>query len=698
MPQVLLQLITHCESDEAGMASLAQILANDAALSTKVLRVATSPAYHRGAHAARLEHALTTIGMDMVRTLLITESVYQTFNQVGAAHDIDLRAFWKHSISTGIAARAVAQKLGYAHVEEAYLAGLLHDIGRLALVTAMPEEYALNFFALDDLALCAAEERTLEITHADAGALLLERMNLDSFIADSLRYHHDVLTHLQTAHPLVRTIAIADALTSSAALKEDGLQTIARQTGISEQDLLECMSVDDQVQAIAKSLGIEPPGPDSHPPQPASSRTKHASGNPLGLKVRDLMLASKATEGLDRYKETDACMQAIVGAAVILFDFSDALIFTASSLGKVLAPVALPEGRQRLSGLTLPLDGVSVAALSARTGDVHFHFPQQKGSVAEEQLLRLLGVDSLVALRLGVASGQTAVLLGATDAAGIHYLQGRKQLLRDFGSQAGAALERVLQRTRTESEEIAGQFRLASQRVAHEVNNPLSIIKNYLAVLNRKSDGKQPIAEELAIVAEEIDRVAQIINEFATSQQRTSDMTSDVGSALEYASRLFLDSKSINPGVRVRCHGARSGVKVKAAIDPRTLNQILLNLIKNANEAMPDGGHIELHDKGIVHRDGRQYVMVSIRDTGPGIPAHVLSKLFTPVQSAKGGAHRGLGLSIVHELVGKSEGHIFCRSGSTGTIFEILLPVAGGASVSVSMTASQVASSMQGKQ
>lgn len=697
MPQVLLQLIAHCESDEAGMASLAQILANDAALSAKVLRVATSPAYHRGTHAARLEQALATIGMDRVRTLLITESVYQTFNRIGTSHDIDLRAFWRHAISTGIIARAVAQKLGYAHAEEAYLGGLLHDIGRLALVAALPEEYAANFFALDDLALCAAEERTLEITHAEAGALLLERMNLDSFIADSLRYHHAVLTHLQTAHLLVRTIAIADALASPDALGEGGLRTIAGQTGISEQDLRECLCVDTQVQAIAKLLGIELAGIDAQPSRPAPAHAKPAAGDPLGHKVRDLMLATKATEGLDRYKETDACMQAIVGAAVILFDFSDALIFTALSQDRILAPVALQKDRQRLSGLRLPFDDASVAALSARTGEVHFHLPPRQASIAEQQLLRFLGADALVALRLGAASGQTAVLLGTTDAAGARHLQDRRQLLRDFGTQAGAALERVSLRANAESVEsveIADRFRLASQRVAHEVNNPLSIIKNYLGVLHRKSGGEQAIAEELAIMTEEIDRVAQIINEFATSPQPTSDTASDVGAALEYAARLFLGSGSINPGVRIGCRDAGSGVK--AAVSPRTLNQILLNLIKNANEAMPDGGRIELHDHGIVHRDGRQYVMVSVSDTGPGMPAHVLSSLFAPVRSDKGGAHRGLGLSIVHELVGKAEGHIACRSGTAGTLFDILLPPAGGAGVA--QTAAQTASSMQGEQ
>lgn len=69
-----------------------------------------------------------------------------------------------------------------------------------------------------------------------------------------------------------------------------------------------------------------------------------------------------------------------------------------------------------------------------------------------------------------------------------------------------------------------------------------------------------------------------------------------------------------------------------------------------------------------------------ISDTGPGLSAEVLANLFSAVRSTKEGAHHGLGLSIVHSLVKKMQGLITCRSGKTGTTFEILLPARGSAS------------------
>ena len=186
MPQILLKLIEHCQTDDAGMAELAKLIAKDAAMVAKIIGVANSSAYHRSGQMFSLEQSLIALGTDMVKTLLISESVLQVLGNFSQPSGTDLRAFWKHSLTAAIAARMIASKTGYAHTEEAYLAGLLHDAGRLALLATAPGEYTVNFFAPDDDELCIAEQRTLQITHAEAGAWLIERWDLDSFLADSV--------------------------------------------------------------------------------------------------------------------------------------------------------------------------------------------------------------------------------------------------------------------------------------------------------------------------------------------------------------------------------------------------------------------------------------------------------------------------------------------------------------------------------
>lgn len=685
LPQVLVQLVSHCESEDAGIGSLAELLSRDAALAAKVLRIASSPAYRRGPVPANLEQALATIGIDMVRTMLLTESVYQTFNGFAITRGLDLRPFWAHSIATAISARAIAGKLGYAQTEEAYLAGLLHDIGRLALVAAAPDEYATNFHAEDGPSLCATEERTLEITHPEAGALLIEGLALDSFLADSIRYHHEPLERLQTAHPLVRLTALADVFATHATSPDGIPPDVAHMAGFSPEEAHEHIrSLAERIAHLAASLGIEVPK-ETRPALPArraaAANTSILGSDRLNEKMRDLMLVSKTAEELRKFQEADACTRAIVKSSVILFGFTDAIVLSRSAGAGgdnlTLTPSALEDGRMRLSGLSLPLDEDNIAGMAALHGMAAFHIPPRVASVVEDQLLRYFKTDALVALRLSPSAQDPVVLLGAMSAGQAQLLRNRQHLLGDFGRQSGTILGQALQQGAAEDDvglpdaALADEFQLAARRVAHEVNNPLSIIKNYLALLDRKAGSRQAIGDELSIVAEEVDRVAQIVNDFAREHQAQPEDSADVNGALAHASRIFAESGSLHPEVRIAHHASRE--PVRADIDPRVLHQVLMNLVKNANEAMANGGRIDLRNAGLVPRDGRQWIAVSVADTGPGIPDALSHRLFSSVASTKDGPNRGLGLSIVHDLVTKAGGRISFRSSNAGTVFDILL-------------------------
>jgi signal transduction histidine kinase len=140
--------------------------------------------------------------------------------------------------------------------------------------------------------------------------------------------------------------------------------------------------------------------------------------------------------------------------------------------------------------------------------------------------------------------------------------------------------------------------------------------------------------------------------------------------------RLFRDTEYIPPAVQIAVR--LQDQPFETGGDADTLKQILVNLMKNAVEALPGGGEIAIGNNGYVNRDGQLYVELWIKDTGPGISAEVMANLFTPVRSAKGSAHRGLGLSIVHGLVKQLQGFITCRSSKKGTTFEILLPSLNG--------------------
>ena len=100
MPQILIKLIEHLQADDAGMPELAALIAKDAAMTSKILTVANSSAYHRNPRTVGLEQSLVSLGTDMIKTLVISESVFQTFNSFPHSGSTDLRGFWKGSLTT----------------------------------------------------------------------------------------------------------------------------------------------------------------------------------------------------------------------------------------------------------------------------------------------------------------------------------------------------------------------------------------------------------------------------------------------------------------------------------------------------------------------------------------------------------------------------------------------------------------------
>jgi signal transduction histidine kinase len=132
----------------------------------------------------------------------------------------------------------------------------------------------------------------------------------------------------------------------------------------------------------------------------------------------------------------------------------------------------------------------------------------------------------------------------------------------------------------------------------------------------------------------------------------------------------------VPPAVQIVASMLDSAAEIEGDAD--ILKQILVNLVKNAVEALGAGGRIDISNRGHVNRERALYVELVVSDNGPGLSPEVLANLFSAVRSTKDGAHHGLGLSIVHGLVKKLGGQITCRSGRAGTTFEILLPAAVG--------------------
>src|SRR5262245_54410811 len=170
MPQILLRFLDEAGSEQASMDTLAELVMRDPALSARVLTVANSAAFRRGGEMRSIRQSLGALGTRMVRTIASCLVVQNVFGRLPGAKAQDLAGFWRHSLFVAELARAAAHELGAAdnECEEAYLAGLLHDVGQLVLLGGLGKAYGTLLTSSHSEAELVGNERPVLATDHSA--------------------------------------------------------------------------------------------------------------------------------------------------------------------------------------------------------------------------------------------------------------------------------------------------------------------------------------------------------------------------------------------------------------------------------------------------------------------------------------------------------------------------------------------------
>lgn len=231
---------------------------------------------------------------------------------------------------------------------------------------------------------------------------------------------------------------------------------------------------------------------------------------------------------------------------------------------------------------------------------------------------------------------------------------------------------------------------MVTDKVIHEINNPIAIIKNYLESLSLKLPDRHPAQEELSVVREEMTRVSMLLDGLSSfSNPKISGF--ELVDINRLCSRMLeIMKKSILLPRQVRAELDPDPDLPEVMTDPNGMKQVLINLVKNAAEAMTDGGRVRIRTRFLAESakilvgEKKQLpgaIEIRITDNGPGISPDILEKLFEPYNSSKAGdgnRNAGLGLSIVHAIVRELNGRISCQSRpGKGTCFTVHLPVDG---------------------
>ncbi|MEO6595445.1 MAG: HDOD domain-containing protein [Planctomycetota bacterium] len=196
MPEVLLKLNEVMNRADASAADVAQVIAKDPAVSTNILRIVNSAYYGLQVRVSSVSLAVSVMGFNMTKKVALKAAVFSAFSKRREKiQHFDPLAFWKHAMFTGVAARSLAAASSAftdTHPEDMYIAGLLHDIGKIILMEKAAPRYlgVLRKAAQEQRSETEVELQDLGFTHADVGSVLAIKWSLPEDLAIAIRYHH----------------------------------------------------------------------------------------------------------------------------------------------------------------------------------------------------------------------------------------------------------------------------------------------------------------------------------------------------------------------------------------------------------------------------------------------------------------------------------------------------------------------------
>jgi putative nucleotidyltransferase with HDIG domain len=193
---------------------LNRVISVDPVLTGNVLRLINSAYYGMPQKVTSLVRAITMLGINTVRNLLLSTAVLGTLGHRNHFDALDSTQFWEHSLAAGVTARLIALKhrIPSNLAEEFFIAGLLHDIGKVPLNNRLSKEFKTAMEVADERqeALFLTEKETFGFDHAEIGTLIAKKWNLGEEISDTIGYHH-VPDEYDGAHKtLVFVVMLAD--------------------------------------------------------------------------------------------------------------------------------------------------------------------------------------------------------------------------------------------------------------------------------------------------------------------------------------------------------------------------------------------------------------------------------------------------------------------------------------------------------
>jgi putative nucleotidyltransferase with HDIG domain len=711
------------DENRFSFSNVSKIIEMDPSLAARILKFANSPLYARGEDITTLQRATSFLGANMIRNLALSAAVFNIFgSDKGEVNGFSVPDFWRHSTASALVARTLALRLHFRDPDEAFLAGLLHDIGKIAMYHCLPNEMAEVMRTMQGTreTMSKVEQEVLGTDHTEIGKWVAQHWNLPKRVVEPIWLHHQPLSgrsHDELSNPAFLA-QFADAIVNLYHIGSSGndrlsppLDPYLRATGMKLGEVEQLVqSTFEQMENLSEMLGLEESTSDVY--MSAVRRANTELGRisfELEARCRALDVSEKTLKNLcdfvAKIKPEDdirTVLTQIIKAAHRAFNAKKVICLAFNEEEEYLIGKRLDSEMEIISEINLPMQDEIFMPKADSGGQADTVSLLERSLLSDpdggqiySEIIRALQSSSLIVNPL--RSGKRLIGELLLDVG--HLQEEARRHLEIFTSLVASALDRCMMhenlqhsiedlarasRKVEESQVQLFQFeRLASvgrlaAGAAHEINNPLAVISGKAQMLAWNKDEKKRQVD-IKIIIDQTRRISRIINDLMGFARPTQPELSSTNLSDVIAHALSLVQNQINlDNIKV----VRNFVDdlPKTVADPHQLEQVFLNLLINASHAMPDGGAITL---GLGLGDDPRFLECKFQDSGEGISEENLRHIFDPFFTTKEeGKGTGLGLAICHNIIDNHGGQIEVESKKgVGTVFTILLPVDQGAQI-----------------
>jgi len=212
LPTVVARILAATQDSKTSAEDINRIILSDQALTAKLLKLVNSAYYGFPRRVGTVTEAVVILGFGTIRNMAVTASVFQEFGKKGSGK-FPRADFWRHCLGVGVISRVLARRMEMPNREDVFVAGLLHDLGKVVLDQHCHDEFldALDMVESTQRTLYEAEQEVFGVTHAEVGRWLAEHWNMPEFLCAAIGLHHRP-GEAPERFPVVALVHVADVL------------------------------------------------------------------------------------------------------------------------------------------------------------------------------------------------------------------------------------------------------------------------------------------------------------------------------------------------------------------------------------------------------------------------------------------------------------------------------------------------------